>query len=249
MAGSTTRRTAILTLALILALVASTTAASAFWWWGGTDTDNAPGDEPVLLVHGFADSSWTLWWDALEGELKDDGYRDDEIYRLDLGGLLTTVESPEEYSKAVCDRLAAISMRHGGSEVDVIAHSMGGLDARWCIEERGGARYVDDLVTLGTPHQGTNAAYLGFFTEGGRDMIPGSPFLTELNGDELASSVDYTTVYGTADVAVNPDEHALIPDAKHGEAASVTEIHAGFYGHLALVWNDGVYEDYADELD
>lgn len=248
MAGNARRLTTILTVTLILALVASTSAASAFWWWGGSDADTAPGDEPVLLVHGFADSSWTLWWDALESNLKDDGYTDDEIYRLDLGGLLTTVDSPEEYAEQVCDELAAISLAHGGSDVDVVAHSMGGLDARWCIEKGGGAQYVDDLVTLGTPHQGTDAAHLGFFTEGGRDMIPGSPFLTELNGDELASSVDYTSVYGTADVAVIPNERATIPDGKHGEA-DVATVKAGFYGHLALVWNEDVYDDYDHRLD
>ena len=44
--------------------------------------------------------------------------------------------------------------------VDIIGHSMGGLVARWAVEECGLSAYVHNLVTLGTPHQGATAAYL-----------------------------------------------------------------------------------------
>jgi triacylglycerol lipase len=43
--------------------------------------------------------------------------------------------------------------------VTVIAHSMGGLDARWAIAHGAAAR-VDALVTIGTPHLGTPIADL-----------------------------------------------------------------------------------------
>jgi triacylglycerol lipase len=45
--------------------------------------------------------------------------------------------------------------------VSVIAHSMGGLDARYAIAKLGGADRIASLVTIGTPHHGTPLADLG----------------------------------------------------------------------------------------
>lgn len=45
--------------------------------------------------------------------------------------------------------------------VNVIAHSMGGLDARWAIARLGLAERVASLVTIGTPHRGSPLADLG----------------------------------------------------------------------------------------
>lgn len=58
------------------------------------------------------------------------------------------------------------------SKVDVVAHSMGGLVARAYVEEISGTHYddtIDQLITIGTPHNGSPEAYLkweageGFF--------------------------------------------------------------------------------------
>jgi triacylglycerol lipase len=45
--------------------------------------------------------------------------------------------------------------------VSIIAHSMGGLDARYAIAKLGGADRIASLVTVGTPHHGTPLADLG----------------------------------------------------------------------------------------
>jgi triacylglycerol lipase len=45
--------------------------------------------------------------------------------------------------------------------VNVVAHSMGGLDARWAIAKLGLANKVASLTTVGTPHHGTPLADLG----------------------------------------------------------------------------------------
>jgi triacylglycerol lipase len=44
--------------------------------------------------------------------------------------------------------------------VDIIAHSLGGLDARYALARLGLARRVRALVTIGTPHRGTPLADL-----------------------------------------------------------------------------------------
>ena len=44
--------------------------------------------------------------------------------------------------------------------IDLIAHSLGGLDARYALAHLGLARRVRSLVTIGTPHRGTPVADL-----------------------------------------------------------------------------------------
>ena len=211
--------------------------------------DGPPGDEPVLLVNGYADTEDTPWWDVLESYFREVGYTTENVHRADLGDVPgTTVDSPTEYAEVVADRLAAIGDEHG-SEVDVVAHSMGGLDSRWAIEKLDAAQYVDDLVTLGTPHQGTYVAYLGALTDGGRDMIPGSDFLTELNDGTLAEGVDYLALWSSADELIAPDEYAALPDSV---AASVDVAHSensGYQEHIQLVSDRDVFEQYYRFLD
>jgi triacylglycerol lipase len=51
--------------------------------------------------------------------------------------------------------------REVGSEpVHILAHSLGGLDARYWISKLGGAEHVRTLTTIGTPHRGTTFANL-----------------------------------------------------------------------------------------
>jgi triacylglycerol lipase len=64
--------------------------------------------------------------------------------------------------------------------VNLIAHSMGGLDARYAIARLGLSERVASLVTLGTPHRGTPLADLGARALG-------------LAGLELAAFRDLTT--------------------------------------------------------
>jgi triacylglycerol lipase len=58
-------------------------------------------------------------------------------------------------------RLAEFIRGLPGEKVNVIAHSMGGLDARYAIAHLGLADKIECLVTVATPHRGTPLAALG----------------------------------------------------------------------------------------
>lgn len=53
------------------------------------------------------------------------------------------------------DRINEIITSTGAQKVHIIAHSMGGLDARHMIVDMGMAERVASLTTIGTPHLGT----------------------------------------------------------------------------------------------
>ncbi|HET9752697.1 MAG TPA: alpha/beta fold hydrolase [Myxococcales bacterium] len=59
-------------------------------------------------------------------------------------------------------RLVALVRELPGARVNVIAHSMGGLDARFAIARLGLGDRVASLVTIGAPHHGTPLANLPF---------------------------------------------------------------------------------------
>lgn len=63
-----------------------------------------------------------------------------EIRARDLAGFVREIEAPR---------------------VNVVAHSMGGLDARYALARLGLSQRVASLTTVGTPHRGTPLADLG----------------------------------------------------------------------------------------
>jgi triacylglycerol lipase len=60
----------------------------------------------------------------------------------------------------------ALALRPGKMKVHIIAHSMGGLDARHMIVKLGMAETVASLTTIGTPHLGTSFADWGMQNQG-----------------------------------------------------------------------------------
>lgn len=221
-------------------------------------------DLPLLLVHGYMDQASSSWWDDLEAELLEHGYRG-EIERADLSSSSmfawmpgadavpgTTVSSPERYANELAEDVDALYEEYGES-INIIAHSMGGLDARWYIEEDGGHEKVDTLVTVGTPHQGTRYSYFGLHTGGGRAMHPGSSFLEELNDDGIADDVDYTTVWTPQDEVIRPPENATLPYSDENTHQYEIEtdralfpLSPGSLAHVNLLRDPDVIETYLE---
>jgi len=109
----------------------------------------------VVLVHGI------LGFDALAlGPLRVDYFRR-VAARLDAAGLdVVTARVPALGGvPARGDALARVIDGLPYDRVTVVAHSMGGLDARWAIA-RGRAGRIAELITIGTPHRGTPIADL-----------------------------------------------------------------------------------------
>jgi triacylglycerol lipase len=67
---------------------------------------------------------------------------------------LPRAASVPERAKILVDKINALPH----DKVDIIAHSLGGLDARYAISKLGLDKKVRALVTVGTPHRGTPLA-------------------------------------------------------------------------------------------
>ncbi len=200
-------------------------------------------DRPVVVIHGYADTKRSAWWKELGMRLMEAGYDKSDIYMIDLskdGIPGTSIDSPQRYAEELEKRVDQIledqrsEKENGVDEVDIIAHSMGGLDARWYIEELGGAENVNKLITLGTPHKGTEMANLASWTPGARDMMPDSEFIRKLNSSPLPEDVEYVSIWSKGDELVVPSERAKLDGAKN--------INPGFFTHIVLVRSPQVFK-------
>src|SRR5207245_2103027 len=122
----------------------------------------------------------------------------------------------------------------GASRVDIVAHSMGGLVARACIRARGQASGVGRLITLGTPHQGTEIFPRFRLDPMVAQMRPGSPLLACLAADDpVPRLVDCISIYSADDAVVVPASRAYYPGAFNIEVRGL--------GHLSLLFSQSVY--------
>jgi triacylglycerol lipase len=112
---------------------------------------------PVVLAHGI------LGFDELGLGPARVSYFRGIVRRLEtLGYEVHTARVPPLAPIQVrAERLAEIVRSLDGERVNLVAHSMGGLDARYAISRLGLGDRVASLITIGTPHRGTPIADLG----------------------------------------------------------------------------------------
>lgn len=109
---------------------------------------------PVVLMHGF----------GMLSILVRGGHLHDEALYLRLRGVVAYAPNVSPYhtvpSRADmwCERIDHILEETGAQKVHLIAHSMGGLDARWLISRLDYAQHVESLTTIATPHRGSSVA-------------------------------------------------------------------------------------------
>ncbi len=186
--------------------------------------------DPVVLVHGYGGSivgevSSYINWVYIYEKLRSEGF---DVHRITLsgGGLQDVVKSADELNSFVADVLSST----GKPKVDIVCHSEGGLVARYYIQKLGGAAYVDDLVTISTPHRGTTVASIGP-GKASRQMEVASPFLQDLNsGDTLPGDVSYTALFSHADEIVVPGKNGFFDGAVNINYTMFD--HAGILFHI-----------------
>jgi triacylglycerol lipase len=112
--------------------------------------------QPLILMHGF----------GLLAGIKRHGHLHEEAIDLRLHGVLAYAPNVSPYHTTAVraamwnDRIKAVLAETGARKVHLIAHSMGGLDARHLITHLGGHAYVTSLTTVATPHRGSSIAQI-----------------------------------------------------------------------------------------
>lgn len=156
-------------------------------------------EPPVLVVPGFLGPSLLLRPLSVFLRLHD---RHVKVLRT-FPAFDGVVGQAERIAQAV-ERLKA---KTGRSQVDLVAHSMGGLAGRYYLLKMGGIANVRRFITVATPHMGTNWASMFVLTQSLKDMKPGNPLLEELAGAEKIRGVRCINIRAGWDQIVWPREH------------------------------------------
>ena len=111
----------------------------------------------VLYIHGIIGDTESMIPSLQTAKVNGEQRSLKELYDLvlafDYENLNTTIE---ENAKKLGERLQDVGLGvNHGKQLDIVAHSMGGLVSRWFIEHEGGNQVVQHLVMLGTPNNGS----------------------------------------------------------------------------------------------
>jgi triacylglycerol esterase/lipase EstA (alpha/beta hydrolase family) len=128
-----------------------------------------------------------------------------------------------------------VKARTGARKVDIVAHSEGGLIARYFVQRLEGDLVVERLVTLATPYHGTVVGYLGPGL-GAKQMRPGSEFLNDLNSpDQAPAGIKVTSIRAGLDEIIIPHDSPILEGAEN-HLVQVAEHASIFFDNKALAY-------------
>jgi triacylglycerol esterase/lipase EstA (alpha/beta hydrolase family) len=180
----------------------------------------AEGKHGVLLVHGFFCNRgfWNPWLERLhEAKVP--------VIAVNLEPVLGSIEGYHPTIENAVQHLERTTRK----PPIVVAHSMGGLAVRgWLAAQPSGAaraHRVAHVITLGTPHSGTELARLAV-SQNGREMRRHSVWLQALARKEAAQpQPPYTCFYSHCDNIVFPPSTATLPLADNRHLAATAHVH------------------------
>ena len=163
---------------------------------------------PVILVPGWLNSDSDL--QLIRTRLLQAGWADNRVEAISFSD---PAGSNRDHAVELGLAVAAMLERTGAKEIDVLAHSMGGLAARWHILTQPD-HSIRRAVFLGTPHRGTLSAYLAF-GKSRPEMLPSSYFLDSLNTlQPTPLGVESWTIRTLIDTRIIPGSSATLPDVE-----------------------------------
>ena len=193
-------------------------------------------DTPVALVHGYFHNR--SGFDFLSRELRRRGFR--WIHGMNYNPIGHSVPDLAERFGRYVEDLRRVS---GANRVHVVGHSLGGVIARWYVEQLGGHKHVDTCVTIGTPHKGTYAAYLGL-GQSAKDLRPGSGIMQALDHSLRKSRVKYVNLYSDLDILIVPPSSGMLPPRRNVHNHLIEDL-----GHTSMLLSDELVEQLVHHLE
>jgi len=239
----------------ILVPVAMDVAAGAADWWhhrqecsdGSAPADGTGGSGHLLMAVGGIDTAGAPDHPTFGLDTRALGYRDDEVtyfsYAPD-GGAYRAHRTHGDLQRAglrLAEQLKRAQHEHPGREVDLVAHSQGGVVVDVFLQDyydAADAEYppIGTVVTLSSPHEGVPLATAAAdwraspvgkeLVEAAEERLSVAPvsapsvrqldehsrFLRDLWDDRLPDHVDFTTI-GASDDFLVPATQVDVPDA------------------------------------
>lgn len=184
------------------------------------------GPRPIIVVHGYAMNRANFF--VLARRLGAAGLG--PVLGFEYWSLGRTRSAALRLAEYVEEVRAAT----GADTVDLIGHSMGGVVARYYVTLLGGDGKVANLVTLGSPHAGTDVSAIGLGAPA-KELFANSTLIQRLEAAPRPTRTRLTVIWSRSD--------ALVPAAKHARIDGVDEVLYDDLGHLSLLTDRRVAAD------
>lgn len=168
---------------------------------------------PILFLHGWTKNSND--WTVMMKWFRSSGWPDTALYAYDFDDPMNSSDQTKiDNANRIKQWVDTILNVTGAEKIDLVGHSMGGLCSRYYIKFLGGIDRVDDYVSLGSAHHGSNIvtpskAFVVQLNEG--DETPGGILTDTLgdridpnfgviyNGTHVPGTITYTSIYSLDD--------------------------------------------------
>lgn len=152
----------------------------------------------VICVHGFLASAGVFR--PLKAVLASEGVE-----------VASFTHAPGVRVETIASRIKAIVHKLPGSaRVHLVGHSLGGLAARYYVQELGGHTRIAQTISLASPFHGTRIAdALPFFV--GNDLRTHADLHARIRAKAHEFTVPHTSIVAGADRVVVPAESAVFP--------------------------------------
>lgn len=153
----------------------------------GPEPRGARAAYPIILTHGFnagREGSWSF--NNVEEALAEDGH---VVYSAEVPAFASAADRAE----VLAAQVDALLEQTGAEKVNIVAHSMGGLDSRYLISGLGYGDRVASLTTISSPHRGSAVADVALElvpSESPADIIDGLATIWSSTFNEVETDAD-----------------------------------------------------------
>lgn len=190
-----------------------------------------PNQTPILMIHGFLGSSNN--WVYHRHRMQKAGFKN--LFSINLGNPFKSID---QYADQVHKMVQEIKRKTGRDDLQIVAHSMGGLVARHYNQkyaEQDGVK-VKDIVTLGTPLDGTRVAWMTMgMSKSGREMFHKSGFVKKQqeNAQKMNVETRHYHLASKCDYVIRP-----LVSATKGNGHRTTTEWLDATGHISYLFSD-----------
>lgn len=192
---------------------------------------------PIVLIHGagFRDRGY---WGRIPKALEEHGA---QVFFGSQDGWATV----EQNGSVLKRRLEEILAETSSEKVHLIAHSKGGLDARYTVSTLGMAPYVASLTLIATPNRGSKTMDMLYrlpkwtFRLAGFFVNAWYRFLGDQNPDFCTACFQLTTAWAREFNQQNPDADGVLYQSYTGAMRSFRSDVWMWWQNLVIGWIEG----------
>lgn len=132
-------------------------------------------------------------------------------------------------------------------KVNLVGHSLGGIISRYYLQQLGGWKYVNKAVYLSTPHKGVYWAVFGLMTKAGRQILPNSKLITEMNSNpSRCRKIKCLSIISNFDEMIVPRDSGIL-DCGYNKSVNWPIGHWGLvFSNKAIGWMVDFYDGLFD---